>query len=107
MNWSRFAAASILPIVLATPIVAFCFRTGRLLAGVTLGSGVCFLTFVVFAAWEFGDALGDRRPATAPDLFTMIVVYGFVAMVQVMALYLVRDAVEKRAGDRERDPKWR
>jgi hypothetical protein len=107
MNWYRVAAASTLPIVLAAPIVALCFHKGRILTGTTLGSGVFFVAFIAFAAWEFGDALNDAPPVTEPSIFTKIVVYGVVAMLQVMALYLVSDLAEKRLRDRDRDPVWR
>jgi len=107
MNWYRIAAASTLPIILAAPVVAFCFYKKRILAGTSLGSAVCFVAFIVFAAWEFGDALNDAPSVTEPSIFTKIVVYGAVAMLQVMALYLLSDLVEKRMRDRDRDPVWR
>jgi hypothetical protein len=107
VNWYRIAAASTVPIVVAAPIIAFCWQKRRVMTGTLLGSGVFFLGFVFFAAWDFAEALNYARPITDPSEFTKIAVYGFVAMLQVMALFLVSQATEKRIRDSERDPVWR
>lgn len=77
------------------------------MAGIIVGAGVCFVGFIFFAAWDFAEALKSPPPITAPSIFTKIVIYGFVAMAQVMVLFLASQSVEKRIQDRERDPLWR
>jgi hypothetical protein len=107
VNWYRLAAACTVPILVAAPIVAICWRTRRIMAGTVIGVSVCFVGFVFFAAWDFAEALKSPPPITAPSIFTKIVVYGFVSMSQVMAVFLVSQSIEKRIRDRERDPGWR
>ena len=47
------------------------------------------------------------HPLAEPSIFVKIVTYGFVAMVQVMALFLLSQAVEERIRNSEYDPAWR
>lgn len=107
MNWYRIAAAATVPIMLAAPIVTFCWVRRRILAATIIGSALFFVTFIFFAAWEFADRLSYAHPLAEPSIFVKIVTYGFVAMVQVMALFLLSQAVEERIRNSEYDPAWR
>jgi hypothetical protein len=108
--------ASTLPILVAVPLAWFCWAKGRLLAATVLGSAVFFLGFIVFAGMEYYEAVSYRiwcqatntpcRPSNPSD-FTRIVVYGGIAMLQTMTLYLLSDAIEKRIRERGVDPSWR
>jgi Co/Zn/Cd efflux system component len=107
VNWYRIAAACTVPLVMAAPLVAFCWHRRHVMAGTIAGAGVCFVGFVFFAAWDFAEALNSPPPITAPSIFTKIAAYGFVAMAQVMVVFLVSQSIEKRISDRDRDGAWR
>src|SRR5689334_16733134 len=116
MNWARLAQALAIPILIAIPLVALCWAKRWMLAATITGSALFFIAFIVFAGMEYHDAVSYRvwcqqtnTPcrASSPSDFNRIVAYAGVAMVQVMALYVVAGSIEQRMRDGERDMAWR
>ena len=116
MNWARMAQALTIPLLIAVPVVALCWMKRWMLAATVVGSALFFIAFIVFAGMEYYDAVSFRvwcqhtsTPcrASSPSDFNRIVAYAGVAMLQVMALYVVSGTIEQRLRDRERDPAWR
>jgi hypothetical protein len=116
MNWTRMAQAATFPLLVVAPIAWICWAKRRLLSATILGSAVFFVGFIFFAGAEYSEAVSYRVwcettntpcPPSTPSDFVRIVAYGGVAMVQVMLLYLLSDAIERRLRNRDVDPAWR
>jgi hypothetical protein len=105
VNWFRIGVAAFVPLVVALPVAGVLWRRGQMIVGNAVGALLLFIGFLVFGGLEYVDAMAYRRhcqdmnlpcPISKPSDFVKIMAFGLVAMAQIMALFILSDAVEQR-----------
>ena len=116
MNWLRLLAAFGLPPLVAVPVAVLFWARRQIDIGTIAGAGVLFVGAVMFGGVEYVDGIrfrmwcqqtGTPCPSSNPSDFARISLYGVVAMVQTMVLFLVAELVDRRRAEGRFDRKWR
>jgi hypothetical protein len=116
VNWTLLGAASLLPMLLALAIAWPFWRKRSVIAGNTAGLAVLFISCLLAGGIEYVDALrfslfcqgnatGCRTPH--PSNFIRLAAFGFIAMVQAMALYVISGLKERRLERSHYESRWR
>ncbi len=116
MNWLRILAAPLLPALIAVPTAVVFWKRQQSALGTVLGAGVLLVGALIFGGLEYVDGIRFRlwceqtrtpcRPSHPSD-FIRISVYGFVAMAEIMALFLAAGSFESRLERKHYDRQWR
>ena len=116
MNWGRLAFAAVVPIFIALPVAALFWRRKRIDIGNAMGGAVFFVSAIVFAGGEYVEGIAYRMqceamelgcPKSEPSDFVKLMGYGFLAFIQVCALYLGSMRAERRIRENDYSPEWR
>ena len=115
-NWLRVLAAFGLPPLIAVPLAILFWARRQMTVGTVVGVGVFFVAAIAFSGIEYVESLrfwaaclqsDTTCRSSGPDDFARITAYGFVAMVQGMALFLLEASVERHEAEKGFDTPWR
>ena len=115
LSWSWIALALTVPPLVAGPIAVLIWRQGQPILGNLAGTAVIFGAAVGLILRERVDiervtqACLDRGVVCWPDpsAFTRFAIYAFIALAEVMALFLLSLRVEEKLRRRGYAPEWR
>ena len=115
LSWARIALMALVPLPIGALVAIPFWRKQEAILGNLAGTGVIFGTAIVLILQESAelDALmagclqaGYTDCFPTPTSFTRYAVYAFMALAEVIALFLVSLKVERRLRNRDCAPEW-
>jgi hypothetical protein len=116
LNWPRIAIMVVVVFPVGLLVAFALWRKHQGLLGNLAGMGVIFGTAIIFILKESTelDALinscidsGATNCFPAGNSFTRYALYAFIALAEIIIMFLVGIRVEKRMRDRSFSPEWR
>src|SRR6187397_1887600 len=116
LNWSRIASMVLVVFPAGLLVAALMWRKQQGLLGNLAGMAVIFWTAIVFILKESTelDALinncidaGSTNCFPSGNSFSCYAVYAFLALAEIIAMFLIGLWVERRMRDRAYAPGWR
>ena len=116
INWTSVAIMVFVALPLALFVARPLWRRNEGLLGNLAGTGVIFGTAIVLILKESAESdsftaacidAGSTDCFQSSNPFTQYAIYAFLALAEVIALFLISIAVERRIRNRGYAPEWR
>lgn len=115
LNWYWIGFAAIAPTVVGLVVAYLFWRTGQVIFGNVVGTGVIFSTAfgLIFREYSEIDAVVqaclDQGLACFPhpSAFTRFAIYAFIGLLEVFLLFYASLWFEERRRSRDYAPEWR
>ena len=116
VNWMLLGVTSLVPMLLALAVAWPFWRRRSVISGNTAGLAVVFICCLLAGGMEYADSLrfsimcaenatGCRTPH--PSNFIRLAMFGFIAMIQAMTLYIISALEERRLARSHYEARWR
>jgi hypothetical protein len=115
LNWYWIGIGASIPPIVAVILAFFFWRTGQIIFGNIVGTGVIFSSAFGLIFREYSEI--DKVVQTCldagyacfpePSAFTRFAIYAFVALTEVFLLFYLSLMFEERRRRRDYAPEWR